>query len=240
MDYVGDGSSYATLVWEPIYAYGSAALMTDTWQTWDAMAASQTSFGGGWWSTTTIPGVCAFNCFVSWDDIVAANPDAKIKYGFGVNIGSGWNGAFSGAVDALTLTSDAGTTTYDFEADAPANPTGKATFGFVSKYKKGASTPTGNTEFQFKAADLDFHSTSYEWLVVNQNDSNAQFKGEGTINGSGDYKFMLWAGDGSGPNGEDTFRIRITEVGGGVVYDNGTDQPIGGGNIIVHSGKGKK
>lgn len=43
---------------------------------------------------------------------------------------------------------------------------GKANFGFVSKYQKGATTPTGNTEFQFKAGNLNFHSDSYEWLVV--------------------------------------------------------------------------
>ena len=29
---------------------------------------------------------------------------------------------------------------------------GKATFGLVSKYKKGANVPTGNMEFHFKAA----------------------------------------------------------------------------------------
>ena len=45
--------------------------------------------------------------------------------------------------------------------------TGKATFGFVSKYKKGASVPTGNTEFQFQAGGFNFHSEAYEWLVVN-------------------------------------------------------------------------
>jgi len=32
--------------------------------------------------------------------------------------------------------------------------TGKATFGFVSKYQKGANVPTGNTEFQFKMASF--------------------------------------------------------------------------------------
>jgi hypothetical protein len=109
--------------------------------------------------------------------------------------------------------------------------TGKATFGFVSKYKKGASVPDGNTEFQFKAGDLNFHSTSYDWLVVNQGGTSAQFKGYGTLNGAGNYGFMIWAGDGS----PDTFRIKIwdavTEV---VVYDNGMDQPIGGGSIVVH------
>ncbi|MFN2120840.1 MAG: PKD domain-containing protein [Anaerolineales bacterium] len=110
---------------------------------------------------------------------------------------------------------------------------GKATFGFVSKYQKGATVPTGKTEFQFHAASLDFKSSSYEWLVVNQGGTNAQFKGSGTIDGTGSYKFMLWAGDGA----PDSFRIKIWEEPGGVeavVYDNGIEQPIGGGSIIVH------
>jgi hypothetical protein len=110
---------------------------------------------------------------------------------------------------------------------------GKATFGFVSKYKKGATVPTGNTEFQFKAGDLNFHSSSYDWLVVTGSDY-AKFKGIGTINGAGEYKFMVWARD----DDADTFRIKIwTEDGtaaGAVVYDNGSDQAIGRGNIVVH------
>jgi hypothetical protein len=115
---------------------------------------------------------------------------------------------------------------------------GKATFGFVSKYKKGATVPTGNTEFQFKTADLNFHSSSYDWLVVTGSDY-ARYKGVGTINGSGAYKFMLWAGDGTGTNGADTFRIKIWEEDDlgteTVVYDNGFDQDIGGGSIVVHT-----
>lgn len=112
--------------------------------------------------------------------------------------------------------------------------TGKANFGFVSKYKKGANTPSGNTEFQFKVANLNFHSTSYQWLVVNQNGTDAQFKGTGTINGTGEYKFMLWAGDGA----PDTFRIKIWEEDESgvetVIYDNGINQPISGGSIVIH------
>ena len=113
---------------------------------------------------------------------------------------------------------------------------GKANFGFVSKYEKGASVPTGNTEFQFKAGDLNFHSSNYDWLVVTGSDY-AKFKGTGTINGEGEYKFMLWAGDGTGLEGADTFRIKIWyEVGDTefIVYDNGMNQEIGGGNIVVH------
>jgi hypothetical protein len=110
---------------------------------------------------------------------------------------------------------------------------GKATFGFVSKYKKGATIPTGNTEFQFHAGDLNFHSSDYDWLVVTGSDY-AKFKGTGTINGEGEYKFMIWAGD----NDVDTFSIKIWEEVDEVetvIYDNGIDQPIEGGNIVVHT-----
>jgi PKD repeat protein len=105
---------------------------------------------------------------------------------------------------------------------------GKATFGFVAKYKKGANVPDGNTEFQFKAGDLNFKSTSYEWLVVAG--TNAKFKGVGTINGEGSYKFMITADDGS----PDKFRIQIWDAGNGLVYDNGSQQSLGGGSIVIH------
>jgi hypothetical protein len=113
--------------------------------------------------------------------------------------------------------------------------TGKASFGFVSKYKKGANVPTGNTEFNFKAGAMDFHSDSYEWLVVTGG-NYAKFKGTGTSNGEGSYKFQLWAGDGA----SDTFRIKIWDEEDdveNVVYDNGSDQDIDGGSIVVHEGK---
>jgi hypothetical protein len=57
---------------------------------------------------------------------------------------------------------------------------------------------------------------------------------------------MLWAGDGDATSDEDdfdTFRIRIWEEVGEeevVIYDNGTDQAIAGGSIVIHTGgKGK-
>lgn len=119
---------------------------------------------------------------------------------------------------------------------------GKANFGFVSRYKNGATIPTGNTEFQFSAGGLNFHSEVYDWLVVNMSGTNAQYKGSGTVNGNlspagGAYKFMLWGRD-FGHAGTDTFRIKIWYVDAGteiVVYDNGFNQPIGGGNIVVQA-----
>lgn len=126
---------------------------------------------------------------------------------------------------------------------ADPSASGKATFGFVSRYVKGKTTPTGSTEFRFKAGNLEFSSSSYEWLVISG--ARAQYKGSGTINGGGDYRFMLTAIDGdlNGGGGTDKFRIRIWDNnGGGLVYDNQAGDPdtadpvtaIGGGNIVIH------
>jgi hypothetical protein len=114
--------------------------------------------------------------------------------------------------------------------------TGKATFGFVSKYLKGATVPTGNTEFQFHAGGMNFSSTNYEWLVVAGNGARAQYKGTGTINGQGGYGFLLTALT------SDQLRIKIWSTAtNAIVYDNrmgspdsGNDAtPLGGGNIMI-------
>jgi len=125
--------------------------------------------------------------------------------------------------------------------------TGKATFGFVSKYKKGASTPTGETEFRFHAADFNFHSTNYQWLVVAG--ARAQFKGYGAIKGwEGECGFILTAVDGQihGGGGVDKFRIKIWDrETGEIIYDNqlgdaddaGVTYAIAGGSIAIHKGE---
>ena len=123
-----------------------------------------------------------------------------------------------------------------------ANPslTGRANFGFVSRYRRGANVPEGQTEFQFSVANLNFHSASYEWLVVGG--ARAQYKGTGTINGAGSYSFILTAIDGqvAGGGGVDKFRIKVWEPGG-VIYDNqmgasdaaDPTTQIGGGSIMI-------
>jgi uncharacterized repeat protein (TIGR01451 family) len=130
-----------------------------------------------------------------------------------------------------------------------ANPalTGRANFGFNSQYKKGATVPSGQTEFNFQAGDFNFHSENYTWLVVSG--YKAQFKGSGTVNGSGTYDFTLTAYDGDlqGSGGyPDRFRIVITDRnhGNGVVFDNRNGSPtdidtanpetISGGSIVIH------
>ena len=128
------------------------------------------------------------------------------------------------------------------------NLSGRANFGFNAKYLKGAKTPSGSTEFQFHAGSLNFHSTNYEWLVVAG--AKGQFKGTGTINGSGNYGFLLTVTDGqlTGGGGSDKFRMKIWDKSSGdtIVYDNapGSDdidssgtQAIAGGSIVILKGK---
>ena len=74
-------------------------------------------------------------------------------------------------------------------------------------------------------------------------------QGPGTINGSGNYSFVLTIEDGDlKGTGVDKFRIRIwgdgSDLGGsGVIYDNQYAQAalddagtsLGGGSVVIHS-----
>jgi hypothetical protein len=199
-----------------------------------SITGSQTFTAG----TSTGTGVYAFT--VSFTDglggIIIANtladgsPATIVIYdpSAGFVTGGGWINSPVGAYTANT------------------NLTGKATFGFVSKYQKGATVPSGDTQFQFQAGNFNFHSTAYTWMVISG--GLAQYQGTGTVNGVGNYNFMLTARDGSqyGGGAQDGFRIRITDQTGTVVYDNmpaatstgmtsGNTQALGGGSVIIHS-----
>jgi hypothetical protein len=128
--------------------------------------------------------------------------------------------------------------------------TGKANFGFVAKYKKGStSLVDGETEFQFQAGNLKFNSSAYENMSLVIGGAKASYKGTGTINGAGSYKFMLTAIDGDVTNGGglDKIRMKITDLAGTTtIYDNlvggGGDNldpttVIGGGAIVIHTAK---
>ena len=126
------------------------------------------------------------------------------------------------------------------------NATGRAHFGFQSKYKKGLSVPTGNTMFKFKAGDLNFDSSSYDWLVIAG--AKAMHKGVGTINKAGNFGFQLSAIDAAlTPSTDvDLFRIRIFDKddNDALIYDNKVSETdpnadpttaLGGGNIKIHT-----
>ncbi len=120
--------------------------------------------------------------------------------------------------------------------------TGRVTFGFVAKSRQGRAAPTGNAEFQFHGADLNFHAESFDWLLCSG--ARCEFHGKGTINGAGAYGFQLSAIDGRRSiEGHDTFRMRIWDLASGDVwYDNEPGAPpfadpttqLGGGSIVIH------
>jgi hypothetical protein len=101
-----DAGGFTTLVFEPVYNTDQGPVANGSWQDWDAVNGGDAR----WWSTRPIPGVCAFDCFVAWEEILDANPAAEILGGVGVNQGSG-NGGLIANVDAFTF----GDVTYDFE-----------------------------------------------------------------------------------------------------------------------------
>jgi hypothetical protein len=207
-----------------------------------------------------------FTCSINWDDGITDN--GTVASG-GCTASHEYSAAGVFTIQMQVMDDDTGSDTdtvmvvvYDPSAgfvtgggwiDSPAGaytaePTlmGKATFGFVSKYQKGATTPTGNTEFKFQAGNFKFDSDSYDWLVVAG--AKAQFKGTGSVNGVSGYSFLLTATDGQvkGGGGVDKFRIKIWNATG-VVYDNqlgssddidtASTEAIGGGSIVIQSDK---
>ena len=120
---------------------------------------------------------------------------------------------------------------------------GRANFRFVSKYLPGGTTPSGNTEFDLKSANFNFHATGMAWLVVTNTATKAYYAGTGTVNGTGGYNFLVSVIDG-GHNTTDRFRIRVSNAAtGAIVYDNqygGADsdsatQLISGGSVVIHA-----
>ena len=185
-------------------------------------------------TTTLAPGVYTVTLRVQDKDggtaVSSTAPDYIVVYDptGGFVTGGGWIWSPSGA---CRLTAACG------------GAQGKATFGFVSKYIKGATTPSGNTEFNFQAGNLRFSAKEYEWLVVSG--GKAQYKGTGRINGAGDYGFMLTAFDGeqdSNGKSPDKLRLKIwNRETGAIVYDNQMNASdnstaataLGGGSIQV-------
>ena len=98
---------------------------------------------------------------------------------------------------------------------------GKMTFGFNSKFFKGATNPKGESQMDFLLGNFEFNALNYEYLVIDK--ARAQFKGFGKLNGVCGLRLHRdchrWKFAGGG--GVDKFRIKIWEKTTGlIVYDN--------------------
>ena len=196
----------------------------------DATSSSPTASGGSLSASHTYGSAGIYTiCVTVTDDDGDSDAECAASYvvvydpSAGFVTGGGWITAAPGSFPAAPAVS------------------GPGRFGFVSKYKKGASIPDGSTEFQFHAGDLNFHSSSYQWLVVAG--SKAMYKGTGTVNGNAGYSFLVSAVDGA-KSGPDKFRMKIWDTASGlVVFDNqlgGADgdtaaNSITQGSIVIHS-----
>lgn len=153
-------------------------------------------------------------------------------------------GAASAQVEVVVTDPAAGFVTGGGWIDSPkgaylADPelAGRMTFRFVSEYRGGEVVPTGDTELQFRAGSLVFHSKSHQWLVVHRAAGNAQLRSNGRVNGRDGYSILLRATDGGRV---DRLRVQIFEdATGAMIYDNGADQEIGGGSIVIHARKSR-
>ena len=126
IDYNGDTTNDDFLFFEPVYQSAAffpsnpqGPLVTDTWQTWDAL-------NGGWWSVNNI---CAAGPGANVKSIatyLTCQPNARIlNSGTGLGgvrlvtgIGAGAWDDFLGAADNFTIGVSGVNTTYDFEATA--------------------------------------------------------------------------------------------------------------------------
>jgi predicted extracellular nuclease len=102
----------------------------------------------------------------------------------------------------------------------------KAKFDVMAKYMEGAAVPDGATEL-ILGKNMTLSSTAYDWLL--QFGSEAVLKGTGTINGEGEYFFLITEKDGS----PDQIKILIWDASG-IVYDTTNLVNIGGGSITLH------
>lgn len=102
-------SSFTTLVYEPYVDKGNAAVVPNTWQTWDVDA-------GQVWSSKAIAGLGAQNPTYSLSALKEQFPQAVLT-AYGVNVGT-YNPAYNTRVDGVVVNE----TTYDFELVAPVPP----------------------------------------------------------------------------------------------------------------------
>ena len=118
-------------------------------------------------------------------------------------------------------------------------PGGKVNFGLNAGFKKGSTQPDGQT--QVSGDGIDFHSSSYRYLVVVGD--TAWYAGTGTLGGTGSYSFLVTVKDGGNGGMLDMVRIKIWDPSNGnVILDTQPGDPddapptsvLGGGNLTIH------
>ena len=157
---------------------------------------------------------------------------------YGVTVFDPDGGFIAGS--GTVMTSGAACGSVDCDTEGPFTPE-LARFRILAKYVKRDVVPDGSFHFRFESGSFVFESTSYDWLMTNQNGRNAQLKGQGRVNGvtpdawgfpGGVFRFMLWATDDS----PDTFYLVVwldADEDQWLVYQEQQPLTLESGNIIV-------
>src|SRR5690606_23682349 len=119
------------------------------------------------------------------------------------------------------------------------NAEGKVNFGISASIKNHTSKPEGKMVFNSNSGNLEFKSSTYDSMTVN--DQSAVLKGSGTLNDQGNLTFQLSVTDAGESNDQDFIRLLLWDSMGVVVYDNqmcapvNADpiSPLGGGFIKI-------
>lgn len=124
---------------------------------------------------------------------------------------------------------------------------GRANFNLVGRHRGDSAAPDGRFRFRLPGAGMRFESSGHNSLTVSG--PWAKLEGIGTINGEGDYDYLVTMVDGELSGGEDSIRIRIQErltdgSPGTVIYDSqvaGDTHPaalptveVQRGSIVIH------
>ncbi|WP_326554515.1 family 43 glycosylhydrolase [Micromonospora sp. NBC_01813] len=119
----------------------------------------------------------------------------------------------------------------------PADPAlaGRAEFGFVAATDPGVTGP-GAVALRLRVGEWEFAATSHRGYVVDG--PQVRFNGRGTVNGAGDYTYMVGLNDEAlREQGKDRFWVRIVDTATGtVVYDSRTNAgttALDGGAVVV-------
>lgn len=129
IDLDGNGTRDSAMIFEPYYstvANGGTQpnVAAGEWQTWNARS-------GRWWFNNTTTFGCGGCVYPTYDQIIAAYPNAKIVTwfaladGFGTQFVAGQNSAgapwsnFDGNIDAFVIAVNNPSTTFDFEPGRP-------------------------------------------------------------------------------------------------------------------------
>ncbi|WP_143962496.1 choice-of-anchor tandem repeat GloVer-containing protein [Litoribacter populi] len=101
---------------------------------------------------------------------------------------------------------------------------GRAFFNINALYHRNSKTPSGMASFSTR--DFSFHSTYFNWLVID--DEKAVLQGVGKVNGRGNFGILMSAVEGN-LEGESTGRLRVKIWDRNrddlLIYDNDMDAP---------------